>query len=1650
MTHNRLNQNLKFITMERPLFTQGIFLNLVSGNFKAMVRAFSVVLTITLIQNFGQAQVNCNTILACSDGVQISLDDDCNMTINPYMMMPQYTYHADSFDVEAVLPNGTPLTQFTTGFDTRNRPIRRVAINRSHIGMNLKVKVSLRGCGNSCWGHAAIEDKLAPVIGTCPCEERITGYSGSIPSGASIYNRPNVVGSGCSVGTFTNGVSYVTRSFAVDSNGVVDISLPQTNTWISLYQGTFTPGSPCTNLIATDDDNISITLMRNVTYTLVISTFNNTGVPPGGMVFNVFMESRKGSIKSSVDALVCESTCGSESTILAQTADNAPNRPVFYDGCSGAMWTPATFLRGTVRFENSNIILEGGSSTGGAMPPSLGAQICFTSPIAQRITFDWTTNIVPNVVSDEVFYTLNGTKTVLSTTLTSGTAVIVNIPQGGVFCFNVNTDNSVAYNILTLSNIVVAPVSGQVSPALSYTKTDSVTILPCSARFGKIIRRQWTATDPSGNKSLVKTQYFYIKRATIAEITCPTDWIRDCTVSYTKLPNGAPHPTMGPNPSGAPGGTGCENIQIFYDDIVFDLCGAGIKVNRRWTIIDWCTGRDTVCSQLIKIEDTQKPIITCPADIIKIPGSLENPADIISVSSDGCTASWDVKPPVSISDCSKVTYDVFIKLAGKDGGAPPASVPFVKVDGQTWVSGTSPAYASTIPQTDRSFRIEGLPLGRTWLKYVVTDECGNSTDCFTELDVVDRTPPTAICEDETVISIDDTGWGVLKAISLDDHSTDNCTHPDSLRFEVRRKNKFCPGYATDTMFRSEVRFCCSDVTAPESYHAVVLRVHDKAGNFNECETTIKVQNKRPVMIQCPTNKSLTCGDSRIGTWVSGTQAFDTTFFGKPTVTGVCADANVASRIISNTINSKCNTGTVSREWYLVSQPAVKCTQQLTIISPPFNSSSVTFPADITLSTCDLGKATPDFLNSKPIVSNLGCRDIGISFYDQVFRDVPGACIKVIRTWKVIDWCSYAANPVVVEQSQKILLTGTGPVTFTGCNNRTITASPGKCDTTVTLSVNPMDDCTDEEEWKYSWTLNLDSDKGSSIDDNGTTNSTTQNLPAGTHRISFTVTNVCGTQSICAYNITVIANKAPTPVCYGEIVWVMDRSGTTDVWANDFIQSTSTNICGRAAQFDYYIFKRDNNNIVFNTPTTGITLTCADIPNGQVARIPLKVYVRDRNSGLSDFCNVTLILQDSPLTNACTDRPNLLPVISGRISTDRNEGVEEIEVSLKNMTSSAEIKSMTKQNGEYKLEGVDVFDPKSMGAYKNNDILNGVSTLDLVMIQRHILGIQKIDSPYKLLAADVNNSRNITASDLVSLRKLVLGVTNEFDNNTSWRFVPSSYVFSDVNNPFDYPFKVNFDSLYEDKKNVNFTAVKVGDVNGSVVVNAKSTEFRSGNTLFTSDEMKFSAGEIVKFEVRAGDDMYILGTQFGIDFNADQLLFTGLTSGAFDIKSQHYNPFNAPNGKLNFSYDIANGKLLKSDEVLFTIEFKALAGGNTKNIRLDQSVIRPEVYDVDGSVRNLLIQTRDRNISHSQNSLYQNEPNPFKESTVISFELAKPEFVKLRILDLTGKLIYTSNGNYEKGFNSINVNNTQIGTSGVYYYQIEAGEFTATKKMILIE
>ncbi|MBC7884226.1 MAG: hypothetical protein H7X99_02045 [Saprospiraceae bacterium] len=843
--------------MKRPIFTQNLFRNVFNGIFKTTTLACSIALTLIFSQTLvhGQIVVDCNTIMACNDLVQISLDDDCSMTIEPDMILEAPAYIDSLYDVEAKFANGTLLPSVTVA-TFQGLPVKRPVINSTHIGLTLRVKVTLRGCGNTCWGDALIEDKLPPVITTCPCEERITSFDTIVSWDSPQFNRP--FGSICTGGTGGfSPANYTVLQFAVDATGIVDINLGQTNARFNLYSGSFDPTMPCNNLISMTVNTFSGSLNVGTNYFLVLSSV--TVLTPG-VVININtldIESRVGNVKSSVSASICTLPCNGEIAFLNQTAANASNRPMFMDACSS-------------------------------------------------------------------------------------------------------------------------------SASLIYKKNDIVTNLQCADRFSKIIQRQWTVTDASGNVSDVKTQYFYIRRISLAEVICPPDYIVSCSVNFIALPNGAPAPSV----SGQPTNISCQNIQVYYNDVVFDLCGAGIKVFRQWNIIDWCTGEDKICPQTIKIHDDIPPVVTCPADMVT-PLDNSTVAAVITTKSSSCTADWVVRPPIVIHDCSETTWSVKFKKADALGNDPGPSTPFVTSEGplptDTKVIGTYPNYT-----------IINLALGRTWIKYTVVDACGNSTDCFTEVDVVDRTPPTAICEGSTIISLEDSGSAELFAESLDDHSNDYCGI-DS--FAVRRKTTFCPGFASDLNFGPKVNFCCEDVTSPSSYVTVILRVYDNAGNFNDCETVVKVQNKRKPVLTCPPNVTLACGDPKIAIWANiNSPSFDTSFFGKPTVTGVCGNLKFNSRILSNSLNS-CGFGTVVRQWFVISDPTVTCNQTLTVTSPIFNAGHIIFPADIDINSCNLNDATPEALNSKPIITASSCSQIGISILISYFIMCRKRALKFLERGK---------------------------------------------------------------------------------------------------------------------------------------------------------------------------------------------------------------------------------------------------------------------------------------------------------------------------------------------------------------------------------------------------------------------------------------------------------------------------------------------------------------------------------------------------------------------------------------------------------------------------------------------------------------------------
>lgn len=84
------------------------------------------------------------------------------------------------------------------------------------------------------------------------------------------------------------------------------------------------------------------------------------------------------------------------------------------------------------------------------------------------------------------------------------------------------------------------------------------------------------------------------------------------------------------------------------------------------------------------------------------------------------------------------------------------------------------------------------------------------------------------------------------------------------------------------------------------------------------------------------------------------------------------------------------------------------------------------------------------------------------------------------------------------------------------------------------------------------------------------------------------------------------------------------------------------------------------------------------------------------------------------------------------------------------------------------------------------------------------------------------------------------------------------------------------------------------------------------------------------------------------------------------------------------------------------------------------------------------------------TLSQNFPNPFNPTTTISFDIPKSEFVNLSVYDLSGKKVdELVNSNLQAGKYSTLWNASKL-SSGVYFYKIQAGEFTEVKKLTMIK
>jgi len=200
------------------------------------------------------------------------------------------------------------------------------------------------------------------------------------------------------------------------------------------------------------------------------------------------------------------------------------------------------------------------------------------------------------------------------------------------------------------------------------------------------------------------------------------------------------------------------------------------------------------------------------------------------------------------------------------------------------------------------------------------------------------------------------------------------------------------------------------------------------------------------------------------------------------------NCDVTISVVDSIDIESCGTGTIFRNFMAMgagNEMQASDLQTITFVNPdPFVRSNIDFPDDVTLiDNCNLGSdLTPDFIESEfpgegfPTFVGEECAQIATSFTDAFFPiDDPNdpACFKILRTWKILDWCTYENGGDQPYESTQVIkvMNNIAPEFILPCTDTTLISIDGDCDSRfVTLLQDAEDDCTANENLVFNWRI----------------------------------------------------------------------------------------------------------------------------------------------------------------------------------------------------------------------------------------------------------------------------------------------------------------------------------------------------------------------------------------------------------------------------------------------------------------------------------------------------------------------------------------------------------------------------------------------------
>ncbi len=557
------------------------------------------------------------------------------------------------------------------------------------------------------------------------------------------------------------------------------------------------------------------------------------------------------------------------------------------------------------------------------------------------------------------------------------------------------------------------------------------------------------------------------------------------------------------------------------------------------------------------------------------------------------------------------------------------------------------------------------------------------------------------------------------------------------------------------------------------------------------------------------------------------------------------------------------------------------------------------------------------------------------------------------------------------------------------------------------------------------------------------------FPAGHHRIRWTVTDRCGNSATTEVPIDVADCTPPKIKCRTDKIF---KNATLTGQSPQVVIPARSLLLGQPGPDDFtptnllQVAARDTGL----NPGTGFPLRLDGMPFDTLRlTCPLlghravEVFTRDLD-GNAASCLVDLYLLDT--SRLCDPPAPFVYGAWGHAKTAKQwadpvnnpDGISGVSLSLycnPALPLCVADNQLTIDDGGYSFFPLNPATPFLLTPLKGANALNGVSTFDLVAISKHVLNVQKFTSPFQHIAADVNRNGQVTTFDIVELRKLILGIYFILPQNDSWRFIDRDFQFK-TSNPAgeSFPERASVTPLAAPETRHDFTGVKIGDVNFDANpsnLDAPVVDRSLNGAAMTAEDRDFSRGDV--FEIA-----------FSILGNWPIAQFT-LRSTGLDITEIAPENGCTPEDFALFPTEnrLTASIMAAAAPIRFRLKCRATADGSTARAFWLEDVPTSSAAWAEGEEKahplELSFLEKDGSAAAPFFRVFQNEPNPFSERTIIEFILPEAADVALTVSEPGGRIVLEKRGRFERGRGRFPIEKSELPTAAaVLFCRVSTG------------